>query len=204
MSIIGLTGSTGSLGKTILKFNKINKINCYKNDILNRSAVFDWIKKNKIDIVIHLAAIVPIKVVNKNKKEAEKVNYIGTKNIVDACIANKVKWFFFSSTSHVYKQSKNSLNELSATKPYSFYGKTKLKAEKYIIKNFEKLPNKVKLVLIDMHYNLGLSKLLGFEKMLDAIDQRDFKKAAEELKRQYDKIKRQSSSGKRNQTHIKG
>ena len=42
------------------------------------------------------------------------------------------------SSSHVYKQSKNSLNELSATKPYSFYGKTKLKAEKYIIKNFEK------------------------------------------------------------------
>ena len=50
-----------------------------------------------------------------------------------------------------------------------------------IIKNFEKLPDKVKIVLVDMHYNLGLSKLLGFEKMLDAIDQRDFKKAAKEL-----------------------
>ena len=32
-----------------------------------------------------------------------------------------------------------------------------------------------------MHYNLGLSKLLGFEKMLDAIDQIDFEKAAVEL-----------------------
>jgi lysozyme len=50
-----------------------------------------------------------------------------------------------------------------------------------IINNFKKLPSKVKLVLIDMHYNLGLSNLLGFEKMLDAIDQRDFEKAAEEL-----------------------
>jgi lysozyme len=34
-----------------------------------------------------------------------------------------------------------------------------------IVKDFNDLPDKVKLVLIDMTYNLGLSKLLTFEKM---------------------------------------
>lgn len=80
----------------------------------------------------------PIKLVNKDKSRARKVNLIGTKNIVDACIKNNVKWFFFASTSHVYKQSKKSLNENSPTKPYTFYGKTKLDAENYIIKNLKK------------------------------------------------------------------
>ena len=50
-----------------------------------------------------------------------------------------------------------------------------------IIRDFDSLPDKAKLVLIDMTYNLGLSKLLTFENMLDAIDARDWEKAAEEL-----------------------
>jgi lysozyme len=50
-----------------------------------------------------------------------------------------------------------------------------------IVKDFNDLPDKVKLVLIDMTYNLGLSKLLTFEKMLDAIDAKNWEKAAEEL-----------------------
>tara|TARA_X000000950_G_C13875178_1_gene644559 strand:- start:878 stop:1300 length:423 start_codon:yes stop_codon:yes gene_type:complete len=56
-----------------------------------------------------------------------------------------------------------------------------IKELKGIIKDFKNLPDRVKLVLIDMHYNLGLSKLLSFEKMLDAIDQKNFIKASEEL-----------------------
>ena len=137
MAAIGLTGSTGSLGKTLLKISK-QKINCYRGDVKNKKEVFEWIKKNKLQIIIHLAAIVPIKEVNKNKSNARDVNYYGTKNIVDACIKNKVKCFFFSSTSHVYLPLKKLIDENSTTKPYSYYGKIKLDAENYIIKNFKK------------------------------------------------------------------
>jgi len=56
-----------------------------------------------------------------------------------------------------------------------------IKELKGIINRFDDLPDKAKLVLIDMCYNLGLSKLLNFENMLDAIDARDWEKAAEEL-----------------------
>jgi len=133
---IGLTGSTGSLGKIILKNNKKINFSCFKGDIRDRAKVFDWLKKNNIIAIIHLAAIVPIKQVNDDKNKAKDINYYGTKNIVDACLKNKVKWFFFSSTSHVYSSSIKKISENSETKPISFYGQTKLLSENYIIKKF--------------------------------------------------------------------
>ena len=36
-------------------------------------------------------------------------------------------------------------------------------------------------ILVDMCYNLGLSKLLNFENMLDAIDARNWQEASEQL-----------------------
>ena len=38
-----------------------------------------------------------------------------------------------------------------------------------------------KIVLVDMAYNLGISRLLKFKKMLAALDDRNFELAAEEL-----------------------
>jgi nucleoside-diphosphate-sugar epimerase len=96
---------------------------------------------NKLDAIIHLAAIVPIKVVNKNKKKAYEVNYIGTKNIVDLIKKENIKWFFFASTSHVYKSTRKKINENAKIEPISFYGKTKYLAEKYIVKKFQKSEN---------------------------------------------------------------
>ena len=92
---IGITGSSGSLGKIILKNKKNFRIIKFNGDIRNRKKVFNWITKNKIKSIIHLAAIVPIKVVNLNKKKAYNVNLGGTKNIVDASIKNRINWFFF-------------------------------------------------------------------------------------------------------------
>ena len=135
---IGLTGSTGSLGKVILNNNKNLKIECFKGDITNYSEVANWVKKKRLDILIHLAAIVPIKTVNKNKKKAKLVNFIGTKNLVDACAYHNIKWFFFSSTSHVYKSSIKKIKEDAPKQPISYYGKTKLMAENYILKKFKK------------------------------------------------------------------
>ena len=86
---IGITGSTGSLGRVILKNNKNIKFKCFKGDIRDRSAVFDWVKKNNFKVMFHLAAIVPIKEVNRNILKANQVNLNGTKNIVDACVEKK-------------------------------------------------------------------------------------------------------------------
>ncbi len=129
----GMTGSTGSLGKNFISNNKNINFFCYKGDIRNKKKLLYWIKRNKFDALLHLAAIVPIKVVNKNRKKAYNVNYVGTKNIVDSIISSEIKWFFFSSTSHVYSSTQKKIKESSSISPISYYGKTKYLAENYII-----------------------------------------------------------------------
>jgi len=49
------------------------------------------------------------------------------------------------------------------------------------IRGFIDLPENVRMVLIDMTYNMGLGGLLTFKKMLIAIEEGDYKKASEEL-----------------------
>ena len=137
-SLIGVTGCSGSLGKILLRIGKKNNFVCFTGDIRNRDHVRNWIKKNNLKAVIHLAAIVPIKDVNSNKKKAKDVNFLGTKNIIDIVKESKVEWFFFSSTSHVYKSSFTKISERSKKKPISFYGKTKLLAENYIVYHLNK------------------------------------------------------------------
>lgn len=134
---IGVTGHTGSLGKFIKKYKSKNKYYFYKDDIRSKKNLSYWFKKNNLDIIFHLAAIVPIKVVNKNKKKAYEVNYLGTKNIVDISKKNNVKWFFLASTSHVYKSSNIPINENFSKIPISYYGKTKWLAEKYVKKKLK-------------------------------------------------------------------
>jgi lysozyme len=56
-----------------------------------------------------------------------------------------------------------------------------LKELRSIMNRFDDLPDKAQLVLVDMCYNLGLSKLLNFENMLDAIDAGNWEKASSEL-----------------------
>ena len=91
----GITGHTGVLGKSIIKKLPFKFIK-FKGDVTKRKQLNIWFKKNKLDIVMHLAAIVPTDVVKKNIKRAYKVNYDGTKNIVDEITKNsQIKWFFF-------------------------------------------------------------------------------------------------------------
>ena len=139
MSIkIGITGSSGSLGREIVKSKFSYDYSFFKGDIRNKNKISKWIKGKKFDAIIHLAAIVPIKIVNKDKKKTYEVNYIATKNLIDEVKKNKIKWFFFASTSHVYSSKNKIISETSKTNPISYYGKTKLLAEKYIIKKLEK------------------------------------------------------------------
>ena len=67
---VGITGSTGSLGREIVKSRLGLKYSFFKGDIRNKNKVSKWIHGKSLDAIIHLAAIVPIKVVNKNKKKS--------------------------------------------------------------------------------------------------------------------------------------
>ena len=136
----GITGATGVLGRQIIK-KLPYKFFIFKNKIENFKKVQKWVDSNKLDIVLHLAAIVPTNKVNKNFNKAKSVNIYGTKNLVKAILktTNPPKWFFYASTSHVYPSSfkKKKFSENDKVKPYSQYGKTKLGGEKIIKKNFQ-------------------------------------------------------------------
>jgi UDP-glucose 4-epimerase len=137
----GITGWSGVLGKTIRKEFNYEFI-LFKGRIENKKNIYQWVKNNEFDLIIHLAAIVPTNIVNNNFNKANKINYIGTKNIVNAILKYKpnLKWFFFSSTSHVYKLKKifTKVDEKSAVYPSTKYGLTKLRAENYIINKMKK------------------------------------------------------------------
>ena len=134
---IGLTGFSGILGKSLSSlYSKKKKYRIYKyrHNILNKKEVFNWIEKNQFNVIIHLAALVPTKKVNKNFSLSKKINIQGTQNLIDGI--NKLQkeslYFLFSSTSHVYNFNLKKNSESSKIFGISKYGKTKIAAEKYV------------------------------------------------------------------------
>jgi len=51
-----------------------------------------------------------------------------------------------------------------------------------IFPKFDELPENVKIVLIDMDFNLGKSRFLTFKKMIQAVRERNWKKMIKEMK----------------------
>ena len=137
--LIGITGSSGLIGKYLIKKYTNYKFVKFKGNILNKKQVDDWIKNSKFKKIFHLAAKVPTAYVNSNYSLSKKTNYEGTKNLINSILKfkkNSFKWFFFSSTSHVYKLSKKKLSENNKLKPSSKYGYTKFLAEKFLKRKF--------------------------------------------------------------------
>ena len=142
--IIGITGSTGLLGRTFIKENNKFKFDRFKGRVENKNHIRKWLKNKKFDALLHLAAIVPTDIINNNYKKAIDTNFIGTKNLINEILNNKMNtWFFFSSTSHVYKPNKYKLSENSKRKPYSKYGKTKFLAENFLFNILKKKKLKI-------------------------------------------------------------
>ena len=108
-----------------LKKNK--KFYFYKVDLSNYEKLNDIIKKNKINIIIHLAAQAGVRYSIKNPRTYFKSNLEGFFNILEISRDNKIKHLIYASTSSVYGDSKKfPLNENDRTdEPLSFYAATK-------------------------------------------------------------------------------
>ncbi len=136
MKKIGITGSSGLLGKLLIKELKKKKLG-YSNftgDITNSNKVSNWLRSQKnINYIFHFAAATSVISSNQNKKKSYLTNVLGTKNLLKSIKQTKKRIFlFFPSTSHVYKFSKKPIFEKDLILPISYYGKTKLLAEKEI------------------------------------------------------------------------
>jgi len=136
-----LTGAYGFLGKIIVKeleknYN-VTKLGLNpKNDIIF-NLTNDKIKLNgNYDIVVHAAgkahSIINSK---KEKKLIKKINYYGTKNLLNNLKNKKIKSFIFISTVSVYGiEQGNLINEKYSLNGTSSYASSKILAEREVMK----------------------------------------------------------------------
>ncbi|MDU4696616.1 MULTISPECIES: polysaccharide biosynthesis protein [Paenibacillus] len=73
-----------------------------------------------VDIVYHLAALKHVPICEEQPSEALKTNVVGTQNVIEAAIENKVKKVLYISTD-------------KASNPSNFYGMTKAIGEKLVV-----------------------------------------------------------------------
>lgn len=130
---IGITGSTGVLGSSLIDQWTDHEFIPFKSDISDLKSVKNWYDESgPFDAVIHLAALVPVDKVKADPLRAFNVNVTGTCNLLEAIRlkANR-PWIFYCSSSHVYKNSTESLKESSPIDPVSLYGQTKAQGDKW-------------------------------------------------------------------------
>jgi len=85
-----------------------------------------------VDIVLHQAALGSVQRSIKKPLDANSCNIIGTLNLLEASVKNKIKRFIYASSSSVYGDSaKLPKDESMPVSPKSIYAVTKLAAEYY-------------------------------------------------------------------------
>ena len=140
--------------------NKIKKkfsLNFFfeKIDIRNKKKLSNFFNKNKIDIIIHLAAKIQAAESFKKKKLYKSVNLDSAKNLIKLAENYKVKKFIFASSAAVYGNFKSSLcSEKKLLKPINPYGQYKMLIEKFILKK----KYKMKFVILRFFNIAGINK----------------------------------------------
>lgn len=129
--VVLITGGTGSLGIELQKvFPGSISPPHEKLDVTNKKQVKKIFQQNKIDTIIHTAAITKIRKCEEDKKLAWDVNVKGTKNLIDEIIHSKLNInFVYVSTACVFDGNSGMYTEKSIPYPENFYSLTKLLGE---------------------------------------------------------------------------
>ncbi|KFM20089.1 dTDP-4-dehydrorhamnose reductase protein [Marine Group I thaumarchaeote SCGC AAA799-P11] len=143
--IIGENSLIGSTLLTYVKDNfevysthhnsKINKKNSVQIDLVKEpQKLVDLITKIKPNFVVHTVAYPNVDFCEKNHDAAYFLHVIITKKIAHACSSVNAKLLYFSTDAVFDGIEGKKFSELDTTNPLSYYGKTKLEAEKVIMK----------------------------------------------------------------------
>ena len=139
-----------------------NKLKKNKNLKNYKKNIFD-IKKNdlkEIDVIIHLASIANDPMGDLNKNLTWEVSCLGTMQLLELAVKNKVKKFIYASSASVYgvKKEKKVIETLSL-KPISTYNKAKMIAEKTILS----YSNKIDVTIVRPATVCGVSPRMRFD-----------------------------------------
>ena len=135
------------------------KVNLNVFDIADKKKVSMLLKKNKFDVVIHLAGLIGVDESLKKPKKYYNYNYLKAKKFLDTCFKYDLKKIIFSSTASVYGNIKKKMvSENDSLKPLNPYAKSKIKLENYLIKSSK--TNNVKYVILRYFNVAGADKKL--------------------------------------------
>lgn len=114
----------------------IEEVNYFKGTILSQEDINRSMEG--CTHVFHLAAIMGVSRALRKPVECLNVNVIGTYNILECCIRNKIKKILYSSSSEVYGEPERvPIKETDILHPKSEYGVSKYVSEEYL-KSFKK------------------------------------------------------------------
>ncbi|WP_282941185.1 dTDP-4-dehydrorhamnose reductase [Paenibacillus sp. RC67] len=131
-----ITGAGGQLGYDLIRVLSVNHEVIAKTradlDVTNEAAVFNTMRHENPQIVIHAAAYTNVDKAEQESDHAYTINSIGTKNVALAAAELGAKLVHIS-TDYVFDGSKRTpYTETDRPNPLGVYGNSKLHAEKFV------------------------------------------------------------------------
>jgi len=125
----------GDKGENIKEHIRKKRVKVFYGDIEKKKTLEEAVKD--VDIIYHLAARTDFE--GKIYQEYHRPNVLGTQNLIDLAVKEKVKRFIFFSSIHAVglTQVPQFADENVIPKPPGFYGKSKLEAERRLNKAYK-------------------------------------------------------------------
>jgi dTDP-4-dehydrorhamnose reductase len=138
--ILGSDGFLGTKSIEILsKHHEVigagkNNLNGFKVDATNKSELRKLVLKIRPEVVLDTIALTSSTMCEQNPTLAKELNYLTAKNISEIC-SEINSWMVFISSSYIFDGEKGNYSEDDVPSPLNEYAKTKLMAEKEVLKN---------------------------------------------------------------------
>lgn len=148
-----ITGSNGLLGQKLVQLlvndpdyiviasargkNRLPNMNGYiyfPLDVTNKEDVYKFVEDVKPDFVIHTAAMTNVDQCELERDECWQLNVRSVEYLVEACRVNKA-FFVHLSTDFIFDGENGPYDEEAQASPLSFYGDSKLAAERTVFKS---------------------------------------------------------------------
>ena len=138
-----------------------SKVKFIQGEILDSRKLRNVLKN--IDVVFHLAAKVTTPFANTDGHIYEQTNHWGTAELTYALEESNVKQLIFLSSTGVYGNTTEEVNENSLPQPDSFYSISKLRGERHV----QRLSEKMKTIIIRLGNVYGYSKSMRFDAVIN-------------------------------------
>jgi len=115
-----------------------DRLKVVEASVLDAEKLEETVRKEHIEILDHQAAELEVYTGIRDAKRDARINILGTLNVLNAALKNKVEKVLFASSGAVYGEAKHlPIDEEHPLEPHWPYGVSKLSAERYCIQYFK-------------------------------------------------------------------